>query len=160
MPEDRREEAYPLKDIAYFSIPDTVSKDNIKQCTLLVYVSTPPNQGGQHVQLVVSPTLRINKPLVNRTVTLSSRGHWEHIDVSETFIEWATDMETNSGFVIRAQYNGENIANLEEDPEEAEKLTTTLDEGITTKPHRVSYILRNNSSEIPNPYNCSSVNGA
>ena len=138
MPDDKKDDSFPLRDIAYFTIPDTVSKDNINKCMLLVYISTPSNSEGEKVQLVISPTLRMNKPLINRTVTLSSNGHWEHIDVSEMFMEWAGDIDSNLGFVVKALHHGENLANLEEDSEEVKRLTSTLAEGIITKPHRVS----------------------
>lgn len=126
---------YPVTDLAYFTLPDSVSKRNIKQCTLMIYISTPPGQEGKEVKLVISLTQRINKPLVNRSVVLSSNGHWEHIDISGNAIEWAGDDENNYGLVVTALLDGKNLASLEEEP--SQNVTTTIGDGITTRPHRV-----------------------
>lgn len=140
VPAEKHPSMYPTHSIAYFSLPLSVSEKNVQKSTLLVYISTPrlKTKRQTSVQLIISETRHASKPFVNRTVELSPRGHWEHIDVTQEVVSWAADEDINYGFIVTAMYEHTNIAYLNDDPNEIEKQETVIGGDIVTRPHRVS----------------------
>ena len=112
----------------------------------MVYISTPSGAEGRHVQLLISETLYRHKPFINRTVNLTPRGHWEHIDITQAVADWATDESQNYGLFISAILDGKNTAYFYDDPDEIEKEKIILNGDIISRPHRVSFNLNSNNS--------------
>ena len=140
VPSNKHPSLYPTESIVYFSLPMTVSEKNVQKATLMIYIATPYGAEARNVNLCISDTRYRNKPFLNRTVTLSSRGHWEHIDVSQIVRDWAADEHQNYGLIVSALFHGKNIAYLNEDPLEVEKEKVVLHDDITSHPHRVSLL--------------------
>lgn len=124
--------------MAYFSLPLSISEKNVEKATLMIYITTPDGKEDDQVQLCISETLHRSKPFVNRTVTLTPRGHWEHIDITDVVSDWAADEDKNYGLIVSAMLGNKNIAYLSEDPVEVEKERIVVDGDITARPHRVS----------------------
>lgn len=100
-----------LNATMYFPMPFSLTETSLEKATLLIYVDTPPGYEGQQVTLNVL-TNPWAKTVLSRPMTLTSGGHWEHIDITEQCITWLKhEWENNLGLVVEAEVMGIDLIN-------------------------------------------------